>query len=206
MWPDLRWARRNEVYWGLEAVSPSKEYFGLFLKQQQQLRNCNLCWICSLDFSFYLIYFVNTNFFWDVFLNYLSNVEKLPNSSSINTVCMLSPFSCVWPFSTPWTVACQAPLSLDSLGKNTGVGCHALLQGVFPTQEFNRYLFMSVSGILAGGFFITGAPCGTSNSTKDAVLSRSNITLLWLYFGIALRTWICVHVRGLVIQHNTLVL
>ena len=22
----------------------------------------------------------------------------------------------------------------DSLGKNTGVGCHALLQGIFPTQ------------------------------------------------------------------------
>ena len=24
--------------------------------------------------------------------------------------------------------------SLDSPGKNTGVGCHALLQGIFPTQ------------------------------------------------------------------------
>ena len=23
----------------------------------------------------------------------------------------------------------------DSPGKNTGVGCHALLQGIFPTQE-----------------------------------------------------------------------
>ena len=23
----------------------------------------------------------------------------------------------------------------DSLGKNTGTGCHALLQGIFPTQE-----------------------------------------------------------------------
>ena len=32
-------------------------------------------------------------------------------------------------------VACQAPLSMgDFSGKNTGVGCHALLQGVFPTQ------------------------------------------------------------------------
>ena len=26
---------------------------------------------------------------------------------------------------------------LDSLGKNTGVGCHALLQGIFLTQESN---------------------------------------------------------------------
>ena len=25
----------------------------------------------------------------------------------------------------------------DSPGKNTGVGCHALLQGIFPTQESN---------------------------------------------------------------------
>ena len=25
----------------------------------------------------------------------------------------------------------------DSPGKNTGVGCHALLQGIFPTQELN---------------------------------------------------------------------
>ena len=28
----------------------------------------------------------------------------------------------------------------DSLGKDTGVGCHALLQGIFPTQESNPYL------------------------------------------------------------------
>ena len=33
-----------------------------------------------------------------------------------------------------WTVACQDPLSMDSPSKNTGVGCHALLQGIFPTQ------------------------------------------------------------------------
>ena len=28
----------------------------------------------------------------------------------------------------PWTVACQAPLSMNSPGKNPGVGYHALLQ------------------------------------------------------------------------------
>ena len=27
-------------------------------------------------------------------------------------VCLLSRFSCVWLFATPWTVACQAPLSM----------------------------------------------------------------------------------------------
>ena len=38
---------------------------------------------------------------------------------------------------TLWTAARQAPLSVDSPGKNTGVGCHFLLQGIFPTQESN---------------------------------------------------------------------
>ena len=33
-----------------------------------------------------------------------------------------------------WTVACQAPLSMEFSGKNTGVSCHALLQQIFPTQ------------------------------------------------------------------------
>ena len=28
----------------------------------------------------------------------------------------------------------------DSPGKNTGVGCHALLQGIFPTQGLNSCL------------------------------------------------------------------
>ena len=40
----------------------------------------------------------------------------------------------------------------DSPGKNTGVACHALLQGIFPTQGLNSRL---VSPALAGGFFTT---------------------------------------------------
>ena len=35
----------------------------------------------------------------------------------------------------------------DSLGKNTGVGCHALLQAIFPTQGSNP------GSHIAGGFF-----------------------------------------------------
>ena len=48
-------------------------------------------------------------------------------------VCMLSRFCRVRLFVTPWTVAHQAPLSM---GKKTGVGCYALLQGIFLTQGF----------------------------------------------------------------------
>ena len=40
-------------------------------------------------------------------------------------------------FVTPWTVVCQALLSMGFPGKNARVGCHFLLQGVSPTQGNN---------------------------------------------------------------------
>ena len=43
-------------------------------------------------------------------------------------------------FATPWTVAHQAPASMESLGKSTGVGCHFLLQEIFPIQGSNAGL------------------------------------------------------------------
>ena len=79
-------------------------------------------------------------------------------------VCTLSRFGHVQFFVTPWTVALQVPLSgclqlcpilcdpmdcsppgsslcpWDSPGKDTGVGYHALLQGIFATQELDPYL------------------------------------------------------------------
>ena len=45
-------------------------------------------------------------------------------------------------FATPWAVAHQAPLSMRFPGKNTGVGCHFLLQGIFPTQGSNPGLLL----------------------------------------------------------------
>ena len=40
-------------------------------------------------------------------------------------------------FATSWTVACQAPLSWDFPGKNTGVGRYFLLQVIFLIQGSN---------------------------------------------------------------------
>ena len=60
----------------------------------------------------------------------------------IQWLCVLNHFTHVPLFVTLWTVARQAPLSLcpwDSPGKNTGVGCHALLQGLFQTQGSNLH-------------------------------------------------------------------
>ena len=46
--------------------------------------------------------------------------------------------SCVRLLATLWTVAARLLCPWDSPGKNTGVGCHALLQGVFPAQGSNQ--------------------------------------------------------------------
>ena len=54
-------------------------------------------------------------------------------------------------FVTPWTVASQAPWEFP--GKNTVMGCHFLLQGIFPTTEIKP-----TSLALAGGFFTTEPP------------------------------------------------
>ena len=47
---------------------------------------------------------------------------------SCPTLC--NPMDCSPPDSSPW----------DSPGETTGVGCHALLQGIFPTQGSNAGL------------------------------------------------------------------
>ena len=51
--------------------------------------------------------------------------SRLPFPSPMHA-CMLSRFSRVQLCVTLWTVAHQAPPTQDSLGKNTGVGCHFL--------------------------------------------------------------------------------
>ena len=54
-------------------------------------------------------------------------------------------------FETPWAIQ-PATLSVhgDSPGKNAGVGCHFLLQGIVATQDSNQF---PVSPSLADGFF-----------------------------------------------------
>ena len=59
-------------------------------------------------------------------------------------VCVwLSHFSHVQLFTNLWTVGLETVgllFPLDSPGKNPEVGCHALLQGIFPTQGSNHRL------------------------------------------------------------------
>ena len=115
-------------------------------------------WFCShnsYETAFFLLQFflkeTHFNIFeiiWDLqkssqnstespyFLQPLSpNVNILYNHRTFCCFCCLVAKSCptlLWPtrLLCPW----------DFPGKNTGVGCHLLLQGIFLTQELNLHL------------------------------------------------------------------
>ena len=53
---------------------------------------------------------------------------------------LLFSHSVVSDSATPRAVALQAPPSMAFPGKNTGVGCHVLLQGIFLTQGWSPCL------------------------------------------------------------------
>ena len=65
----------------------------------------------------------------------------------LSCVCVQS-LSYVQLFATLWTVPSRLLCPWDFSGKNTGVGSHFLLQGIFPTQIKPMSL---VSPTLAGG-------------------------------------------------------
>ena len=51
-------------------------------------------------------------------------------------------------FTTPWTVPARLLHPWDSPGKNSGVSCHSLLQGIFLTQGLNPGLCLHCRQIL----------------------------------------------------------
>ena len=65
------------------------------------------------------------------------NVQKIWDVLNYSNVCTRVMSDSLQPYGLkPTRLLCP----WDSLGKNTGVGCHALLQGIFPTQGSNTHL------------------------------------------------------------------
>ena len=60
----------------------------------------------------------------------------MPHNILIN-VYVLGRLSHVLLFATLWTVPTRLLCLRDSPGKNTGVACHALLQGISPPRDLN---------------------------------------------------------------------
>ena len=67
--------------------------------------------------------------------------------------------SCVQLFAAPWTIACQAPLSMGS-SRQEHWSCHFLLQGTFLTQGLNLYLLH-----LLHSEAVSLSPCPLGSST-----------------------------------------
>ena len=84
--------------------------------------------------------------------------------------------SCVRLLATPWTVARQALCPWDSPGRNTGVGCHALLQGIFPAQGLNLHLLRRLHWQMA---FYPPAPPGVTFWNKGRTVFPCWFLCLW---------------------------
>ena len=88
----------------------------------------------------------------------------------------------VWLSAPLWAVACQAPLLCpwEFSGKSTRVGCHLLLQGIFPTQGLNPCLLCLLHW-QAGSLppVLPGKPrCTLGNSLQLLEIGPKNETYL----------------------------
>ena len=96
-------------------------------------------------------------------------------------VCaMLSRFSHVWVFATPWTVACQTPLSFGFSEKEYWSGFPCLPPGGLPNPGIERASLMSLA--LAGRFFTTSTAwevqCVCVSESLCCTLETN--TILWM--------------------------
>ena len=78
-----------------------------------------------------------------------------------------------WLFVTPRLYQHQAPLPRNFLGKNTGVGCRLLLQGICPTQGSSPHLLHWQVGSLPLSHL--EACCGSQETTNSAISSSSHL-------------------------------
>ena len=79
--------------------------------------------------------------------------------------CVLSHFSHVQPFAIPWIAGSPRLLCpWNFRGKNTGVGCHALLQRIFLTQGSDPCLLCFLHWQVAS---LPLAPPGQAQATKE---------------------------------------
>ena len=67
---------------------------------------------------------------------YLPEIRTDSRTDGIHSNMCLVAQSCL-TLCDPWTVDCQAPLYMEFFRHFSGVGCHFLLQGIFPTQGLN---------------------------------------------------------------------
>ena len=96
---------------------------------------------------------------------------------SKHNTCKSSLFCQVQVFATPWTVAHQAPLSMEFSRQEswTGLGNHSLLQGIFPIQGSNpgllhcRWILYCLSRQRSPGWYLVCSQHTINVSRGNAV-------------------------------------
>ena len=89
--------------------------------------------------------------------------------------CMLSRFSHVQHFATPWTEAHQAPLSMGFPRQEHWSGLSFLFQGIFLTQGSNPYLLHWQVGSLPLGHL--GSPLGNFRAYQTVIQLKTLLLL-----------------------------
>ena len=85
--------------------------------------------------------------------------------------CVLSHFSCVWLFATPWTAGQQAPLSVGFSRQEYWSGLLFLPPGNLPNPGIEPSLFTSPA--LAGKFFTSSATWEPQNQIQTRLNTLS---------------------------------
>ena len=94
--------------------------------------------VLGFSFFFWLVFFSFQ--FWRFLLRNPKAQRFFPKLYLIYTVCLFSLLSCVQLLQPHGLYPTRLLCPWDFPGKNTGVGCHFLLQGIFPTQGSNPSL------------------------------------------------------------------
>ena len=98
---------------------------------------------------------------------------------------------------TPWTIACQAPLSMGFPRKNTGGGCHFLFQGIFLTQRSNP---ISCVTCIGREISFASEPPGKPQSIKRLTLNQTSQFIIYLScFCFTVSMWLEVFLYAVVI-------
>ena len=102
----------------------------------------------------YIIWYIPNNISSIWYVVYIGLYPKQYIIYYLVHVCVLSQFCCVWLFMTPWTLACQPPLSMGFSRQEyrTGLPC-PLPRGSSPPRD-------QILVCIAGRFF-TGEPSGS---------------------------------------------
>ena len=101
------------------------------------------------------------------------NKLTLISSFKLGHACMLSHFSSLQLFVTPWTVAYQAPLSKGFSRQEYWSGLPCPPPGDLPDPGIELVSLMSPA--LGGGFFATSATWEAQENGTDALICRAEI-------------------------------